>query len=66
MNYSSSPTTYHILEGLKQTLACAGDIVFCGEASTSQEVLKRPFTPEGKGKISSRLDSLEREINKAW
>jgi len=54
------------LEGLKQPLACAGDIVFCGEASTSQEVFKRPFSPEEKGEISSRLDSLEREINKAW
>jgi hypothetical protein len=54
------------LEGLKQTLACTGDIVFCGEAGTSQEVLKRPFTPEGKGEISSRLDSLERDINKVW
>jgi hypothetical protein len=66
MNESSSPTTYHILEGLKQTLACTGDIVFCGEASTSQEVLKRPFTPEEKGEISSRLDSLEGDINRVW
>jgi hypothetical protein len=54
------------LEGLKQTLACIGDIIFYGEARTSQEVLKRPFPTEEKGKISSRLDSLERDINKAW
>ena len=56
------------MEGLKQPppLACTGDIVFCGEASTSQKVLKRPFTPEEKGEISSRLDSLEKDINKVW
>jgi len=54
------------LEGLKQTLPCPGDIVFCGEASTSQEVLKRPFTPEAKGEISSRLDSLEGDIKRVW
>jgi hypothetical protein len=47
-------------------MACTGDIVFCVEASTSQEVLKRPFTPEEKGEISIRLDLLERDINKVW
>jgi len=39
-------------------------MVFCGEVSTSQEEVKRPFPPEEKGKISSHLDSLGRDINK--
>jgi hypothetical protein len=39
-------------------------MVFCGGASRSQEELKRPFPPEEKGEISSRLDSLGRDINK--
>jgi hypothetical protein len=54
------------LEGLEQTLACTGDIVFFGEASKRQEALTRPFSPEEKGEISSRLDSLERDIDKVW
>jgi hypothetical protein len=41
-----------------------GDIVLCGEASTSQEVLRGPFTPVEKGEISCRLGSLERNIIK--
>jgi uncharacterized protein YlaN (UPF0358 family) len=29
-------------------------------------IKERPFTPEERTDISSRLDSLERDINKAW
>jgi hypothetical protein len=54
------------LEDLKQPLTCTGDIVFCGEASTSREVFKRPFTAGEKGEVSSRLDLIEREINRVW
>jgi hypothetical protein len=31
-----------------------------------QRLKNRPFTPEEKGGISSRLDSLERDINRIW
>jgi hypothetical protein len=51
-------------EGLEQTLACTGDIVFCGQANTSQEALKRSLTREEEGEIPRRLDSLEEDIKK--
>jgi hypothetical protein len=31
-----------------------------------QQIKDRPFTQEEKGDISSRLDSLERDINRVW
>jgi uncharacterized protein YlaN (UPF0358 family) len=31
-----------------------------------QQVKDRPFTPEERTEISSRLDSLERDINRVW
>jgi hypothetical protein len=31
-----------------------------------QQIKDRPFTPEERAEISSRLDSLEREINRVW
>src|SRR4030066_429407 len=31
-----------------------------------QRIKDRPFTPEEKGDISSRLDSLEGDINRVW
>ncbi len=31
-----------------------------------QRIKDRPFTPEERSDISSRLDSLEREINRVW
>ena len=31
-----------------------------------QRIKDRPFTPEEKAEISSRLDSLERDINRVW
>jgi hypothetical protein len=31
-----------------------------------QQIKDRPFTPEERTEISSRLDSLERDINRVW
>ena len=31
-----------------------------------QRIKDRPFTPEERSEISSRLDSLERDINRVW
>ena len=31
-----------------------------------QQIKDRPFTQEEKADISSRLDSLERDINRVW
>ena len=31
-----------------------------------QRIKDRPFTPEERAEISSRLDSLERDINRVW
>jgi hypothetical protein len=31
-----------------------------------QRIKDRPFTQEEKGDISSRIDSLERDINRVW
>jgi len=31
-----------------------------------QRIKDRPFTPEERGEISSRLDSLERDLNRVW
>jgi len=39
-----------------------GEIAFCGKASTSHGVLRRPPTREENGEIFRRLDSLEEDI----
>jgi len=31
-----------------------------------QQIKDRPFSPEERADISSRLDSLERDINRVW
>jgi hypothetical protein len=31
-----------------------------------QQIKDRPLTPEERAEISSRLDSLERDINRVW
>jgi len=38
----------------------------CHSKGFFAQIKDRPFTPEERAEISSRFDSLERDINRVW